>query len=152
MWPSVGIHELELPPCDFENRWNKISGYRRRLISTSDPLRGLRSCIIDGMHLTLCILPQKQKEGTTKLPIRSLLSKFAYHSILKATNWFPSKNLIKSGTFGAVHKAIRNQRSRIAPIKVVNLAHSGGSKRFISGSTVLMNILKSTQGCDTFKC
>lgn len=69
-----------------------------------------------------------------------LLPSLSYQDILKATNEFSSENLIGSGTFGVVYKAILDQGRTIVAVKIFNLAQRGASKSFLAECQVLRNV------------
>lgn len=64
----------------------------------------------------------------------------SYQSLLKATDWFSSANLIGTVSFGSIYEGVVEQGETTVVVKVLNLVHRGALKSFASESEALKNI------------
>ncbi|XP_031474631.2 LRR receptor-like serine/threonine-protein kinase EFR [Nymphaea colorata] len=94
---------------------------------------------------TLCVISCCRKTGLSKCPddiekLRGItLPVISYKELLHATSNFSDANLLGSGSFGSVYKAILADGATVA-VKVLNLSFEGASKSFDVECTILRQI------------
>lgn len=92
-----------------------------------------------------CALYRRRKSGekssSTKISRIEVLSKVSYRALFEATSGFSPNNLIGSGNFGSVYKAIMDEEEKdIFAVKVLKLQKKGASKGFMAECKALKNI------------
>jgi receptor kinase-like protein len=135
-----GLSSLDLPKCilDSPSQKHLLPGIKIIIIC----LAGGLLCI----SMTICLLfgcyrRRSQKDLEANLTMTTGYKNVSYNDILKATNNFSLNNLIGSGTFGVVYKAIMTFGSaKTVAIKVLNLEQHGAIKSFLSECEALRNI------------
>ncbi|KAI4384062.1 hypothetical protein MLD38_009831 [Melastoma candidum] len=102
----------------------------------------------NGKLCTLCCLgillwlrkSNKEKRSVVGASFSHFLLKVSYNDLLDATNGFSSQNLLGSGAFGRVYRAILDTDEKPVAVKVLNLQQKGALKSFIAECEALQNI------------
>ncbi|KAI4384059.1 hypothetical protein MLD38_009828 [Melastoma candidum] len=82
----------------------------------------------------------KEKKGVVGDSFRHFLLKVSYNDLFNASNGFSKQNLVGSGAFGCVYKAMLETDEKTVAVKVLNLQQKGALKSFISECEALQNI------------
>ncbi|KAL3500672.1 hypothetical protein ACH5RR_039765 [Cinchona calisaya] len=131
-----GDAKFHVPPCQSDHPKHKPS--KKVLLFTFIPL-GISILVV----LTLIFLQHRLKEkvpnATDLLPVLAKGRILSYYELLQATNGYSESNLLGSGSFGSVYKAILSDGSFVA-VKVFNLQLEGGHKSFDVECEVLCNL------------
>lgn len=133
-----GLQELGLPTCTSKGSTKeKLSRTLKILLFTIPGIIVLSLCLL------FVVWFRKRRIRPSLIAQESSLLKVSYRSLLIATAGFSSTNLIGSGSFGSVYKAIlSNQNGGMAvAVKVLDLTNNpGASKSFKSECEALRNI------------
>ncbi|XP_047327791.1 probable LRR receptor-like serine/threonine-protein kinase At3g47570 [Impatiens glandulifera] len=132
-----GISELKLPKCTIlkPKKHKKLLKIILIAASATSILVGLLVLLI------LCWFKRRKdrKNVQESLPGETF-PKLSYEQILKATNGFSPSNLVGTGGFGTVYRAVLNDDEMVFAVKVVNLNRRGASKSFIAECEALRNV------------
>ncbi|XP_077219026.1 uncharacterized protein LOC143853176 [Tasmannia lanceolata] len=95
--------------------------------------------------LLLCFLAtvyrkRKSRHNSSAFSSEEVYSLVSYTELLKATDGFPSANLIGAGSYGSVYKGIYGFHQTVVAVKVVNLEQHGAHRSFIAECEALRNI------------
>ncbi|KAE8669263.1 putative Glucan endo-1,3-beta-glucosidase [Hibiscus syriacus] len=82
---------------------------------------------------------KKERKPTATCAENSLL-RLSYQSILLATDGFSMQNLVGSGSFDSVYKAILEEGGATIAVKVLNLLNRRASRSFMAECEILKNI------------
>ncbi|KAL4296589.1 hypothetical protein GQ457_12G031740 [Hibiscus cannabinus] len=126
-----GIPELHLSRC---NSKTSKSGLKIAMIVVILGATLVFTCI-----LILWFRKKEEKKPTTTCVENSLLP-LSYQSILRATDGFNEQNLIGSGSFGSVYKAIIEDSGATIAVKVFDLLNRRASRSFLTEYEALKNI------------
>ncbi|KAL1543008.1 non-specific serine/threonine protein kinase [Salvia divinorum] len=144
-----GIGELKFPPCKgVEAPKGKLSTLWKILIPIL-VFGGL--CIVVLVFLKF----KKTKENPCPVVIGVQLLRHSYGDLLKATNGFSENNVIGSGRFGSVYKAVLDDdEDNVVAVKVLNLDVRGATKTFMAECRALggirhRNLVKLLSVCDS---
>ncbi|KAL1543012.1 non-specific serine/threonine protein kinase [Salvia divinorum] len=145
-----GMEELKFPPCKgVESSKGKLSTLWKILIPIL-AIGGLL-CIVVLVFLKC----KKTKENPCPVVIGNQLLRLSYGDLLKATNGFSENNVIGSGRFGSVYKAVLDDdEDNVVAVKVLNLDVRGASKTFMAECRALggirhRNLVKLLSVCDS---
>ncbi|KAL4388446.1 hypothetical protein GQ457_09G029610 [Hibiscus cannabinus] len=126
-----GIPELHLSRC---NSKTSKSGLKIAIIVVI-----LGATLAFTGILILWFRKNEEKKPTTTCAENSLLQ-LSYQSILRATDGFNEQNLIGSGSFGSVYKAIIEDSGATFAVKVFDLLNRRASRSFLAECEALKNI------------
>ncbi|CAF1702765.1 probable LRR receptor-like serine/threonine-protein kinase At3g47570 isoform X1 [Brassica napus] len=141
-----GIKELKLKPCiivqaqpmetSHFSLWKKVS------IGVSVGIALLLMVFM--AYISLRWFRKRKKNQQTNNPTSSRLEVFheniSYVYLRNATDGFSSRNLIGSGSFGTVFKALLPTENKVVAVKVLNLRRRGAMKSFMTECESLKNI------------
>ncbi|KAL3500673.1 hypothetical protein ACH5RR_039766 [Cinchona calisaya] len=130
-----GDAKFHVPPCQNDHPKHK-SILKKVLLLTFIPL-GIS--IVVALVFLRYRLKEKVPSATDLLPILAKGRVLSYYELLRATNGYSESNLLGSGSFGSVYKAILNDGIFVA-VKVFNLQLEGGHKSFDAECEVLCNL------------
>ncbi|CAL9247340.1 unnamed protein product [Arabidopsis halleri] len=139
-----GIKELKLKPCfaqapAMETRHS--SHLKKVVIGVSVGIALLLFLVIASVSLWL----RKRKKNhhinnLTSSTLGAFHEKISYGDLRNATDGFSSSNLIGSGSFGTVFKALLPTENKIVAVKVLNLQRHGAMKSFMAECESLKDI------------
>ncbi|KAL3500668.1 hypothetical protein ACH5RR_039761, partial [Cinchona calisaya] len=132
-----GDAKFRVPPCQNDHPKHK-SISKKVLLLTFIPL-GISIVVVFTLVFLRYRLKEKVPSATDLLPVLTKGIVLSYYELLQATNGYSDSNLLGSGSFGSVYKAILNDRSSVA-VKVFNLQLEGGHKSFDAECEVLCNL------------
>ncbi|CAL9247673.1 unnamed protein product, partial [Arabidopsis halleri] len=140
-----GIKELKLKPCfrgapvigsKHPSHLNKV------VIGVSIGLALL--FLIFVAAVSLCWFRIRKKNQQTNNPTPSTLDvfheKISYEEIRNATDGFSSRNMIGSGSFGTVFKALLPTENNVVAVKVLNMQRRGAMRSFLAECESLKDI------------
>ncbi|CAL9247671.1 unnamed protein product, partial [Arabidopsis halleri] len=140
-----GIKELKLKPCfrgapvigsKHPSHLNKV------VIGVSIGLALL--LLIFVAAASLCWFRKRKKNEQTNNPTPSTLDVFheqiSYGEIRNATDGFSSSNMIGSGSFGTVFKAVLPAENKVVAVKVLNMQRRGAMRSFMAECESLKDI------------
>jgi len=94
--------------------------------------------------VTLIWLRKRKKNKETNNPTPSTLEvlheKISYGDLRNATNGFSSSNMVGSGSFGTVYKALLLTEKKVVAVKVLNMQRRGAMKSFMAECESLKDI------------
>ncbi|KAL9294187.1 putative LRR receptor-like serine/threonine-protein kinaseRLK-Pelle-LRR-XII-1 family [Arabidopsis thaliana] len=94
--------------------------------------------------VTLIWLRKRKKNKETNNPTPSTLEvlheKISYGDLRNATNGFSSSNMVGSGSFGTVYKALLPTEKKVVAVKVLNMQRRGAMKSFMAECESLKDI------------
>ncbi|KAJ4873455.1 Leucine-rich repeat protein kinase family protein [Raphanus sativus] len=133
-----GILELRLKPCYLQPPENSR---KKLVIGLSVGISLLLILFI--ASVSLCwVKSRKKKKITEETP--STLGIFhemiSYGDLRNATDGFSSSNLIGSGSFGTVFKALFQAENKVVAVKVLNMQRHGAMKSFMAECESLKDI------------
>ena len=136
-----GVPELQLPACvTTEARKRGMS----RTIKLSIIITCTVLCLVIFSFFLALYLKRKTKKGTTGLSMEdsvpNILPKVSYKMLYDGTEGFSFRNLIGSGSFGSVYKAVLNSEEKVVAVKVLKVEKKGALKSFVAECTALRNI------------
>ncbi|KAK2633234.1 hypothetical protein EUGRSUZ_L00183, partial [Eucalyptus grandis] len=132
-----GLQNFQLHKCNYKvSKQTRVSRIAKIMISTFSTLVGV-VCIL--ILLYFFWFGDNKKASASSSSEDGLLH-VSYHGLLKATGGFSSTNLLGMGNFGSVYKGLLDQTQSIVAIKILNLAHHGASKSFITECQALRRI------------
>nr|XP_043637035.1 probable LRR receptor-like serine/threonine-protein kinase At3g47570 [Erigeron canadensis] len=127
-----GFQEFQLPECTFPHPLKNII-----------PVVSVLFLLIMAITFYLVYKRKNSKKASleTDSDIKSL-PQVSYRNLQKATNGFSSENLIGSGKFSSVYKAVLSQKDgpQVVAVKVLKLAVYGAHKAFTAEGEALRKI------------
>ncbi|XP_047976262.1 probable LRR receptor-like serine/threonine-protein kinase At3g47570 [Salvia hispanica] len=149
-----GIGELKFPPCKgVESSKEKLSTLWKILIPV---------LVFGGLCIVILVFLKCKKTEENPRPVVSSedaiggqLLRLSYADLLKATNGFSESNVVGSGRFGSIYKAVLDdEKGIVVAVKVLNLDVKGASKTFMAecrslGGIRHRNLVKLVSVCDT---
>ncbi|XP_020088426.1 probable LRR receptor-like serine/threonine-protein kinase At3g47570 [Ananas comosus] len=137
-----GIPELHLPKCTSNAFAAKHhSNYKLKVILI--PICGAILCLI----IIICLLgihhliKNSRRKPLSRFSLRNQHMKVSYDEVFRATNGFSLENLIGTGSFGSVCKAVMNyENADIIAVKVLDLQQHGAFRSFMSECEALRSI------------
>ncbi|KAF2573954.1 hypothetical protein F2Q70_00002271, partial [Brassica cretica] len=114
-----GVLELKLKPCKHSSFSKKV------LIGISVGVSALLVLFI--AFVSLCWFRNRKEQ-------------ISYGDLRNATNGFSSSNLVGSGCFGTVFKALIPPENKVVAVKVLNLQQRGALKSFMAECESLKNV------------
>lgn len=156
-----GIVELKLKPCtDQEETKSRERSSMRRKIGIGFGA-GLTS-VLFSLFFIISLRWFKKRSIQDRKSNTNDVDDFAiaphervgYGELHKATCGFSLKNMIGSGNFGVVYKAVLGLENRVVSVKVLNLKICGASKSFIAECEALKsarhrNLVKLITACSS---
>lgn len=156
-----GIVELKLKPCtDQEETKSRERSSMRRKIGIGFGA-GLTS-VLFSLFFIISLRWFKKRSIQDRKSNTNDVDDFAiaphervgYGELHKATCGFSLKNMIGSGNFGVVYKAVLGLENRVVSVKVLNLKIRGASKSFIAECEALKsarhrNLVKLITACSS---
>ncbi|KAF8079542.1 hypothetical protein N665_1020s0009 [Sinapis alba] len=135
-----GIKELKLMPCSRGSKHSSGSKYVK--IGVSIGISFLLLLFV--ASVCLCLFRKRKKNQQTNNSATSTLEVFhermSYGEIRNATDGFSSGNMIGSGSFGTVFKALFPAENKVVAVKVLNMQRRGAMKSFIAECESLKGI------------
>ncbi|CAN8246099.1 unnamed protein product [Cochlearia groenlandica] len=132
-----GVSELKLKPCLLQAPRKSRKNF---LVGISIGISLLLLLII--ISVSLCWF--KNRKNKTKEQPPSTMGAFheqiSYGDLRNATDGFSSSNLIGSGSFGTVFKALLPPENKVVAVKVLNLQQHGAMKSFMAECESLKDI------------
>lgn len=97
---------------------------------------------------------KREEKSCSSSSRKELLPNVTCRALFEATRGFTPNNLIGSGSFGSVYKAILDGEDKIVAVKVLNLEKKGASKGFIAECKALstirhQNLVKILTACSS---
>ncbi|KAL3500679.1 hypothetical protein ACH5RR_039772 [Cinchona calisaya] len=132
-----GDAKFHVPPCQSDHPKHKPT-LKKVLLLTFVPL-GISILVVLALIFLRYRLKEKVPSATDLLPVLAEGRVLYYFELLQATNGYSDSNLLGSGSFGSVYKAILNDGSFVA-VKVFNLQLEGGHKSFDVECKALCNL------------
>ncbi|KAK4804844.1 hypothetical protein SAY86_004661 [Trapa natans] len=135
-----GVVELNLPPCHLDPPKRSSSDSRKVEVVS---ICTVAVVLAIGIPLLAFYLLRKNGNKAPSGENPSSLGgirQVSYETLLKATNWFNTSNLIGLGDFGAVYHGVLEQIEGSVAVKVFNLNRRGASKSFMTECEALRNI------------
>ncbi|CAA7036661.1 unnamed protein product [Microthlaspi erraticum] len=140
-----GVKEVQLKPCSAQPppKRTKRPFYLRKVVI------GLSTCLALLLLLfiasvSLIWFKKRKKNQHTNNPTPSTLGatreKISYGDLRNATDGFSSSNLIGSGSFGTVFKALLPTENNLVAVKVLNMQRHGAMKSFMAECESLKDI------------
>ncbi|CAL9247279.1 unnamed protein product [Arabidopsis halleri] len=140
-----GIRELQLKPCSRQEppMGRKHSSLSKKVaIGVSVSIALLLMLFI--ALVSLRWLRKRKRNLQTNNPTPSTLGVFhekvSYGDLQNATDGFSSSNLIGSGSFGTVFKALLPVENKVVAVKVLNMERRGAMKSFMAECESLKDI------------
>ncbi|CAL9247674.1 unnamed protein product, partial [Arabidopsis halleri] len=140
-----GIKELKLKPCfrgDPPMGSKHSSRLKRVVIGVSIGMALLLLLLVASVSLRW--FRKRKKNQQTNKPTPSTLDVFheqiSYGEIRNATDGFSSSNLIGSGSFGTVFKAVLPAENKVVAVKVLNMQRRGAMRSFMAECESLKDI------------
>ncbi|CAH8262250.1 unnamed protein product [Arabidopsis lyrata] len=140
-----GIQELNIKPCPSKAPpmgTNHSSHLKKVAIGVGVGIALLLLLVM--ASYSLCLLGKRKKNLQTNNPTPSTLEAFhekiSYGDLRNATDGFSSTNLIGSGSFGTVLKALLPIENKVVAVKVLNLQKRGAMKSFMAECESLKDI------------
>ncbi|XP_018436160.1 probable LRR receptor-like serine/threonine-protein kinase At3g47570 [Raphanus sativus] len=130
-----GVLELKLKPCKHSSFSKKV------LIGVSIGVSLLLLLFI--ASVSLCWFRNRKKNKTneaTPSTLGTFHEQISYGDLRNATNGFSSGNLVGSGCFGTVFKALLPPENKVVAVKVLNLQQRGAMKSFLAECESLRNV------------
>ncbi|XP_018439296.1 probable LRR receptor-like serine/threonine-protein kinase At3g47570 [Raphanus sativus] len=128
-----GIRELQLKPCLVETPPHHPSLLKKVVIGVS---LGISFLLLLLFIASLRWYRKRKNDhltnNQTTLTLGPFHEKISYGDIRNATDGFSSSNLIGSGSFGTVFKALLPGESNIVAVKVLNMQRRGAMKSFMA--------------------
>ncbi|CAL9247285.1 unnamed protein product [Arabidopsis halleri] len=138
-----GIKELKLKPCIAVAplmETNHLSLLKKVVIGVSVGIAFLLLLFI----VSLCWFIKRKKNQKTNNSAASTLESFhekiSYGVLQNATDGFSSSNIVGSGSFGTVFKALLPTENKIVAVKVLNMQRRGAMKSFMAECVSLKDI------------
>ncbi|KAL0713942.1 hypothetical protein Bca4012_020920 [Brassica carinata] len=140
-----GIKEFKLKPCftgTLHTRSKHPSLLKKIVIGVSGSIALLLLLFV--VSVWLCWFRKTKKNQLTNNPTTSILEvfheKMSYGEIRNATAGFSSSNMIGSGSFGTVFRALFPAENKVVAVKVLNMQRHGAMKSFMAECESLKDI------------
>ncbi|KAG2312534.1 hypothetical protein Bca52824_024091 [Brassica carinata] len=133
-----GILELQLKPCFKQPPRNSK---KKLVIGVSIGISLLMLLFI--VSVSLFWLKSRKKKNTnvaTPSTLGAFHEMISYRDLRNATDGFSSSNLIGSGSFGSVFKALFHEENKVVAVKVLNMQRRGALKSFMAECESLKDI------------
>ncbi|XP_056853151.1 probable LRR receptor-like serine/threonine-protein kinase At3g47570 [Raphanus sativus] len=133
-----GILELRLKPCFTQPPRNSK---KKLVIGVSIGISLLMLVFI--VSVSLFWLKSRKKKNTneaTPSTLGAFHEMISYGDLRNATDGFSSSNLIGSGSFGSVFKALFHAENKVVAVKVLNMQRRGAMKSFMAECESLKDI------------
>ncbi|KAF8082707.1 hypothetical protein N665_0809s0009 [Sinapis alba] len=133
-----GVLELRLKPCFTQPPENS----RKKLV-TGVSLGISLLLLFFIASVSLCWLKARKKKNTneaTPSTLGGFHEMISYGDLRNATNDFSSSNLIGSGSFGTVFKALFQAENKVVAVKVLNMQRRGAMRSFMAECESLKDI------------
>ncbi|KAF8082703.1 hypothetical protein N665_0809s0006 [Sinapis alba] len=133
-----GILELRLKPCSFQP-----AGYSRKKLVTGVSMGISLLLLLFIASVSLCWSKSRKKKKineTTPSTLGVFHEMISYGDLRNATDGFSSSNLIGSGSFGTVFKALLDADNKVVAVKVLNMQRRGAMKSFMAECESLKDI------------
>ncbi|KAG7583853.1 Leucine-rich repeat [Arabidopsis suecica] len=140
-----GIQELNIKPCPLKEPTmvTKHSSHLKKVAIGVGVGIALLLLLVMASY-SLCLLRKRKKNLQTNNPTPSTLEAFhekiSYGDLRNATDGFSSSNLIGSGSFGTVFKALLPIENKVVAVKVLNMQRRGAMKSFMAECESLKDI------------
>ncbi|KAJ4782814.1 receptor-like protein kinase 2 [Rhynchospora pubera] len=136
-----GVPQMHLPNCTLNPSSPRHHSQKAIIIVSSIASSLLALSIIICLLFTYYQRRKTQKNSKSVIAMKSQYEDLSYNDLLRATDNFSLDNLIGSGAFGAVYKAIMMlDNVTIVAVKVLNLEQIGASRSFLSECKALKGI------------
>ncbi|TVU07990.1 hypothetical protein EJB05_41372, partial [Eragrostis curvula] len=140
---------LKLPRCNIETSKQRQSSNILKIVGLTALSLVLLSCF------AIVLLKKRKKVKHATDPSSKELKKFSYADLVKATNGFSVANLVGSGKYGSVYKAIFESEQHPVAVKVFKLDQLGAPKSFFAECKALRNtrhrnLVKVITACSTY--
>ncbi|CAA7027790.1 unnamed protein product [Microthlaspi erraticum] len=140
-----GIRELQLNQCIPQAppvKTKQLSVLKKVAIGVSISIALLLLLFIASVSLIWFRKRKKnhQTSNATSSTLEVFHEKISYGDLQNATNGFSSSNLIGSGSFGKVYKALLPTENKVVAVKVLNLERHGAMKSFMAECESLKDI------------
>ncbi|XP_024984273.1 probable LRR receptor-like serine/threonine-protein kinase At3g47570 [Cynara cardunculus var. scolymus] len=133
-----GLPEFQLPKCSSEESSKKNQIPLALLITI--PIISVIFVLI--LVVILCFVCKRKKASTENGSEDENFPRVSYQSLHEATDGFSSANLIGSGKFSTVYKAILHKKNepQVVAVKLLKLAVHGAERSFIAECEALRSI------------
>ncbi|ESQ38625.1 hypothetical protein EUTSA_v10028397mg, partial [Eutrema salsugineum] len=140
-----GIKELKLKPCIAREpamETKPFSMLKKVVIGVSVCLALLFLLFIAFVSLRWFSRRKKNHQNNNLVPytLGAFHEKISYGALRHATDGFSSSNMVGSGSFGTVFKALLPRENTIVAVKVLNLQRHGAMKSFMAECESLKDI------------
>ncbi|KAL1218108.1 putative LRR receptor-like serine/threonine-protein kinase [Cardamine amara subsp. amara] len=140
-----GIRELQLKPCPLQAppvETKHSSRLKKVAIGVSIGIALLLLLFV--ALFSLRWFRKRKKNQQTNNPAPSTLEifheKISYGDLRNATDGFSSRNMVGSGSFGTVFKALLPTENKVVAVKVLNMQRRGAMKSFMAECESLKDI------------
>ncbi|CAN8278080.1 unnamed protein product [Cochlearia groenlandica] len=138
-----GIKELKLKPCIGQAppmKSKHVSFLKKVVIGVTVGIVVLLFIALVSLWLFIKRKKKKHTNNATPYGLEVFHEKISYEDLRNATNGFSSSNLIGSGSFGTVFKALLPTENKVVAVKILNLHRRGAMKSFIAECESLKDI------------
>ncbi|XP_010515060.1 PREDICTED: probable LRR receptor-like serine/threonine-protein kinase At3g47570 [Camelina sativa] len=140
-----GIKELKLKPCLAQEplmEKHNSSHLKKVVVGVSVGMTFLLLLFIASVSLIWFKKRKKNKQTNDPTPssLEVFHDKISYGDLRNAKNGFSSSNMIGSGSFGTVFKALLPKERTMVAVKVLNLQRRGAMKSFMAECESLKDI------------
>ncbi|KAF3594068.1 hypothetical protein DY000_02021055 [Brassica cretica] len=138
-----GIRELQLRPCLVETpprQTKHPSLLKKVVIGVSVGIAFLLLLLIVSIRWFIKRKNSRRTDNQTPSTLGAFHEKISYGDLQKGTDGFSLRNLIGSGNFGTVFKALLPTENNVVAVKVLNLQRRGAMKSFLAECESLKNI------------
>ncbi|CAN6975863.1 unnamed protein product [Brassica oleracea var. botrytis] len=133
-----GVLELRLQPCFTQPPRNS----RKKLVTGVSI--GISLLVLSFIaSVSFCWLKSRKKKNTneaTPSTLGAFHEMISYGDLRNATDGFSSSNLIGSGSFGTVFKALFHAENKVVAVKVLNMQRRGAMRSFMAECESLKDI------------
>ncbi|KAJ4869139.1 Leucine-rich repeat protein kinase family protein [Raphanus sativus] len=135
-----GIKELKLNPCIVKAQPSHSSSSKKVTIELSIGIALLLMVLM--AYISLCWFRKRKQSSipTSSSALEVFHEKISYAYLRNATDGFSSSNLIGSGSFGTVFKALLPTENKFVAVKVLNLERRGAMKSFMTECESLKDV------------
>ncbi|KAL0897437.1 hypothetical protein Bca101_081398 [Brassica carinata] len=138
-----GIKELKLMPCSRRSNYSSGSKHSSRSkhvkIGVSIGV-SFFLLLLFVASVYLCLFRKRKKNPQTTSTLEVFHERMSYGEIRNATDGFSSGNMIGSGSFGTVFKAVFPADNKVVAVKVLNMQRRGAMRSFIAECESLKGI------------
>ncbi|KAJ4901634.1 Leucine-rich repeat protein kinase family protein [Raphanus sativus] len=137
-----GVLEMKLNPCFQQVRGTQHFSLSKKVV-TGVSIGVLLLLLLFIASVSLCWFKIRKKNmanEATPSTLGTFHEQISYRDLRNATDGFSSSNLIGSGIFGTVFKALLPAENKVVAVKVLNLQRRGAMKSFMAECESLKDV------------